>query len=68
MRFASLRNSRLLGYNSPPCPPRSNPFSALKEPSPAVSGGRAVGLAGEWEDGDVRPLSVWADGRLVALR
>ena len=33
----------------------------------AVSGGRPVGLAGEWQDGALRPLSVWADRRLVAL-
>ena len=30
----------------------------------AVSGGRPVGLAGEWQDGALRPLSVWADRRL----
>ncbi|MGI8809239.1 MAG: SWIM zinc finger family protein [Acidimicrobiales bacterium] len=33
----------------------------------AVSGGHPVGLAGEWLDGALRPLSVWADRRLVAL-
>jgi hypothetical protein len=33
----------------------------------AVSGGRPVGLAGEWRDGALRPFSVWADRRLVAL-
>jgi hypothetical protein len=33
----------------------------------AVSGGHPVGLAGEWEDGGLRPLSVWADGRLTVL-
>lgn len=33
----------------------------------AVSGGRPVGVAGEWEGGALRPLSVWAEGRLVAL-
>lgn len=33
----------------------------------AVSGGRPMGLAGEWQDGRLRPLSVWADGRLTVL-
>ena len=33
----------------------------------AVSGGRPVGLAGEWRDGGLRPLAVWADRRLVVL-
>jgi hypothetical protein len=33
----------------------------------AVSGGRPVGLAGEWQDGALRPLSVWADRRLTVL-
>jgi hypothetical protein len=33
----------------------------------AVSGGHPVGLAGEWADEVLRPLSVWAEGRLVAL-
>jgi hypothetical protein len=33
----------------------------------AVSGGRPVGLAGEWSDGVLRPLSVWADDRLTVL-
>jgi len=33
----------------------------------AVSGGRPVGLAGEWQDGVLRPLSVWADRRSVPL-
>jgi len=33
----------------------------------AVSGGRPVGLAGEWQDGALRPLSVWADRRLVRV-
>lgn len=34
----------------------------------AVSGGGPVGVAGEWEGGALRPLSVWAENRLVALR
>lgn len=34
----------------------------------AVSGGHPVGLAGEWHDGALRPLTVWADGRLVTLQ
>jgi hypothetical protein len=33
----------------------------------AVSGGHPVGLAGEWQDGALRPLTVWAEGRTVAL-
>lgn len=33
----------------------------------AVSGGHPVGLAGEWQDGALRPLSVWADRRLTVL-
>ena len=33
----------------------------------AVSGGRPVGLAGEWHDHRLRPLAVWADRRLVEL-
>jgi hypothetical protein len=33
----------------------------------AVSGGRPVGLAGEWHDDGLRPLSVWSDRRLTAL-
>jgi hypothetical protein len=33
----------------------------------ALSGGHPVGLAGEWRDGGVRPLAVWADRRLVPL-
>ena len=33
----------------------------------AVSGGRPVGVAGEWQDGALRALSVWADGRLTPL-
>lgn len=33
----------------------------------AVAGGHRVGVAGEWQDGALRPLAVWADGRLVAL-
>ena len=33
----------------------------------AVSGGRPVGVAGEWQDGALRALSAWADGRLTAL-
>ena len=33
----------------------------------AVSGGRPVGLAGEWQDGALRPLSVWTDRGLVTL-
>jgi hypothetical protein len=33
----------------------------------AVSGGRPVGLAGEWHDGGLHPLSVWADRRLTVL-
>jgi hypothetical protein len=34
----------------------------------AVSGGHPVGVAGEWRDGALRPLAVWADRRLVMLR
>jgi len=33
----------------------------------AVSGGHPVGVAGEWRDGALRPLAVWADRRLVTL-
>jgi hypothetical protein len=33
----------------------------------AVSGGRPVGMAGEWRDGRLYPLSVWADRRLVVV-
>ena len=33
----------------------------------AVSGGHPVGMAGEWQDGALRPLSVWAEGRLTSL-
>ena len=33
----------------------------------AVSGGHPVGLAGEWRDGALRPLSVWGDRRLTEL-
>ena len=33
----------------------------------AVSGGRPVGVAGEWQDGALRALSAWADGRLTPL-
>jgi hypothetical protein len=33
----------------------------------AVSGGRPVGVAGEWQDGALRALSVWADRRLTPL-
>ncbi len=33
----------------------------------AVSGGGPVGLAGEWQDGALRALSVWADRRLTPL-
>jgi hypothetical protein len=33
----------------------------------AVSGGHPVGLAGEWRDGALRPLSVWADRRLTVI-
>ena len=33
----------------------------------ALSGGQAVGLAGEWQDGVLRPLSIWADRRLFPL-
>jgi hypothetical protein len=33
----------------------------------AVAGGRPVGLAGEWRDGGLYPLSAWADRRLVVL-
>ena len=34
----------------------------------AVSGGHPVGVAGEWRDGMLRPLAVWADRRRVTLR
>ena len=34
----------------------------------ALAGGHPVGLAGEWRDGGLRPLAVWADRRLVALQ
>lgn len=33
----------------------------------AVSGGRPVGLMGEWQEGRLVPLAVWADRRLVPL-
>ena len=33
----------------------------------AVSGGHPVGVAGEWQDGSLRPLTVWAGDRLVPL-
>lgn len=33
----------------------------------AVSGGRPVGLMGEWQEGRLLPLTVWADRRLVPL-
>lgn len=33
----------------------------------AVAGGRPVGLVGEWRDGALRPLSVWADRRLTVV-
>jgi hypothetical protein len=33
----------------------------------ALSGGHPVGLAGEWQDGTLRPLSVWADRRVYPL-
>jgi hypothetical protein len=43
----------------------------LEEPAgwtlAALSGGHAVGLAGEWQDGALRPLSVWADRRVFLL-
>jgi hypothetical protein len=34
----------------------------------AVSGGHPVGLAGEWRDGGLYPLAVWADRRLVVVQ
>lgn len=33
----------------------------------AVSGGHPVGLAGEWHDAALRPLTVWSGDRLVPL-
>jgi hypothetical protein len=33
----------------------------------ALSGGRPVGLAGEWNREAFRPLSVWAEGRFLRL-
>jgi len=33
----------------------------------AVSGGHPVGLAGEWQDGALRPLSAWSGRRAVML-
>ncbi|HEX2048533.1 MAG TPA: SWIM zinc finger family protein [Acidimicrobiales bacterium] len=33
----------------------------------AVSGGRPVGVAGEWQDGALRALAVWADRALTPL-
>jgi len=33
----------------------------------ALSGGRPVGLAGEWNREALRPLSVWAEGRYLRL-
>jgi hypothetical protein len=33
----------------------------------AVSGGRPVTLAGEWDGGTLHPLTAWADGRAVPL-
>lgn len=32
-----------------------------------VSGGHPVGLAGEWRDGSLRPMSVWAGRRLTVI-
>lgn len=33
----------------------------------ALSGGAAIGLAGEWNGDVLRPLSVWAEGRFLRL-
>ena len=33
----------------------------------ALSGGNALGLMGEWDGESLRPLSVWAEGRLLRL-
>jgi hypothetical protein len=33
----------------------------------AVAGGEAVGLAGEWDGEQLRPLSLWAEGRFLRL-
>jgi hypothetical protein len=33
----------------------------------ALSGGHPTGVFGEWDDGRLRPMSAFADGRLVAL-
>jgi len=33
----------------------------------ALSGGRPVGLAGEWNREALRPLSVWAEERFLRL-